>query len=439
MSDDRPTTELGALIAAHPWSRAEFVAHYNRVADKLGESTSLSLRQLDRWIRGDLSTGRPHSAACRVLRHIFALPAERLFSFGTNPGEHNGHDLDERSRPDERELVMTAARESRDHATDAGGFEVAEATLADLRYDIDGLARSYHRTSPTALLSDALAIRNRVWRLLDRTHRPAQAADLYATAGHACALMAAASFDLGYVTAAEQQARAARTYADLIDYRPLLAWCFGLEAEAAYWTGAPRRALDLVSAGLAAAPAGTARVRLHCIGARAWSYLGPTTIEQVNAALSAAAAERETGLGDELHDELGGHFSFNPARQARCNATTYVQLGSGAKAGEYAESALEMYAPTGGQWRLIEAEVYADLAAARLLTDDLDGAVAALTPVWELATHDRREGLLHRLRQSGIPLAHPRWRDAAQVSQLAEQIETFSAASIVRALPPGQD
>src|SRR5262249_15972154 len=76
MSDDRSRTELGALIAAHPWSRAEFVAHYNRVADELGESTSLSLRQLDRWIRGDLATGLPQSAARRVLRRIFALPAE---------------------------------------------------------------------------------------------------------------------------------------------------------------------------------------------------------------------------------------------------------------------------------------------------------------------------------------------------------------------------
>jgi hypothetical protein len=438
MSDERSRTELGALIAAHPWSRAEFVAHYNRVADELGEATSLSLRQLDRWIRGDLATGLPQSAARRVLRHIFALPAERLFSVVMNSDGRDGQGDDEGSCQEEREWVMAAAHESRDHATDVGGFDVAEATLADLRYDIDGLARSYHRTSPTALLSDALAVRNRVWRLLDRAHRPARATDLYVAAGHVCALMAAASFDLGYVTAAEQQARAARTYADLIDYRPLMAWCFGLEAEAAYWTGAPRRALDLVSAGLAIAPAGTARVRLHCIGARAWSYMGPATADRVSTALSAGNTERETGLGDELHDELGGHFSFSRARQARCNATTYVQLGSGAEASEQAGTALELYAPTGGQWRLIEAEVRADLAAARLLTGDLDGAEVALAPVWGLATHDRREGLLHRLRQAGLPLADPRWRDVARVEQLAEQIETFAAASIVRALPAGQ-
>src|SRR6266545_966186 len=345
MSDDRSRTALGALIAAHPWSRVEFVAHYNRVADELGEATSLSLRQLDRWIRGDLATGLPQSAARRVLRHIFALPAERLFSTMVNSSGQSGHDEDKMSRREERE----------------------------------------------------------------------------------------------WVTAAEQQARAARTYADLIDYTPLMAWCFGLEAEAAYWTGAPRRALDLVSAGLAVAPAGTARVRLHCIGARAWSYMGPTTADRVNTALSAADTERETGLGDELHDELGGHFSFSRARQARCNATTYVQLGSSAEASEQARTALELYAPTGGQWRLIEAEVRADLAAAHLLSGDLDGADAALAPVWGLATHDRREGLLHRLRQTGVPLADPRWRDVARVEQLAEQIETFAAASIVRALPAGQD
>ena len=79
------------------------------------------------------------------------------------------------------------------------------------------------------------------------------------------------------------------------------------------------------------------------------------------------------------------------------------------------------------------------MAAAHLLSGDLDGADAALAPIWDLATHDRREGLLHRLRQTGVPLADPRWRDVARVEQLAEQIETFAAASIVRALPAGQD
>jgi hypothetical protein len=69
MSGDRPTTELGALIAAHPWSRAEFVTHYNQVAGELGESTSLSLRQLDRWIRGELS-GLPQSAASSAAPYL---------------------------------------------------------------------------------------------------------------------------------------------------------------------------------------------------------------------------------------------------------------------------------------------------------------------------------------------------------------------------------
>jgi hypothetical protein len=404
---------LGALIAAHPWSRGEFVSYYNRTARERGEATSLSLRQLDRWIRGDLATGLPQSAARRVLRHIFEQPVEHLFTAAMEDGP------EESTGREEQEWVMAAAHESRDHATDLGGLNVTEIALDDLRHDIDGLARGYHITSPTVLLSDALAVRNRVWRLLDHTHRPAQATGLYVAAGQVCALMAAASFDLGYVTAAEQQARAARTYADMVDYRPLIAWCFGLEAEAAYWTGAPRRASDLVSAGLAVAPAGTARVRLHCIGARAWSYLGQAATERVSRALAAADEERGTGLGDELHDELGGHFSFTSARQARCNATTYVQLGAGTQAAEQARTALDLYAPTGGQWRLIEAEVHADLAAARLLDGELDGAEEALAPVWTLTTHDRREGLLHRLRQSGVPLANPRWRDVARVELLA--------------------
>lgn len=154
-----------------------------------------------------------------------------------------------------------------------------------------------------------------------------------------------------------------------------------------------------------------------CAGA-ALQYPGPRvvlsrrrTTERVAASLHAAGRARDADPGtDELHDEIGGHFSFDRARQARCEAATHVQLGRGREAEQAATAALELYAGTNSAWRLIELEVGADLAAARLLSGDLDGAQDALTPIWDLPPHERREGLTHRARQVGALLARPAFR-----------------------------
>ncbi len=425
------TTVLGALIAAHPWTQQEFVRAYNATARQIDEQTSLSLRQLKRWIAGDVASGRPQAAAQRVLRHIFERSIDQLFGWAddeTAAGIAKG--------VDEREWIMAAASDAREHATEAA-VEVSAVTVEDLHGDVSTLAHRYHITPPVRLLSDALAVRNRAWRLLDRTRRPDQLASLYLVAGEVGALMAAATFDLGYVTAAEQQIRAARTYADLIDHRPLAAWCYGLEAEAAYWTGRPRRARELLAAGLAIAPPGTARARLYSIRARAWSYGGPSAADGVDVDVAAAIAERDSGAGDDLHDGLGGHFSFTLARQARCNATTYVQLRDAAAAAGQAQAALDLYGQDPGRWRLIEAEVAADLAAARVIAGELEGAQEALIRVWDLDPGERREGLLHRLRQAASTLDAPVFRRTAAAGALADRIEAYAADSVVRALPAG--
>lgn len=67
-------------------------------------------------------------------------------------------------------------------------------------------------------------------------------------------------------------------------------------------------------------------VRLHCIEARALSHLGDAseTERAIGAAHDARAAA--DGRGDP-HDEIGGEFSFDEARQARCNGSAYVTLG----------------------------------------------------------------------------------------------------------------
>ena len=430
MGSGRHRTLLGLLIEQHPWTHQEFVSVFNTTAQELGESISLSPRQLARWLAGGVVSG-PMPAARRVLRHLFGRTAEELLA--PPSAAVRGSDR----RISERDWVMAAAHQSRDHAMDSTSIDVSAAALENMYDDIVRLARDYHSTPPAKLLSEALRIRNSAYRLLEQARRPARISDLYWIAGHACALMASASFDLGYPNAAEDQARAAHAYAELIAFSPLAAWCRGLQAEAAYWTGAPRRALGLVNAALDRAPQGTPRVRLYSIKARALAYFGDGAASEVADAVQCATAEREEeSRPDRLHDEVGGHFSFDSARQARCEATTYVQLGDGRSAERAAERAISLYRSTGDSWRLINLEVHADLAAARVLSGQLDGVEEALTNIWPVPPEERREGLTHRVQQVG-KLLTSRYRDVATASSLADQIDDFVAASVVKALPNG--
>ncbi|MGH3449508.1 MAG: hypothetical protein ACRDQW_02050, partial [Haloechinothrix sp.] len=108
-----------------------------------------------------------------------------------------------------------------------------------------------------------------------------------------------------------------------------------------------------------------------------------------------------------------------------------------AEAARAAERALELYEDARDDWRLIELEVHADLAAARLLAGDFGGAEDALSPLWSLPPHERREGLTHRVRQAGALLAGNTYQDLRAAASLGERIEDYAAASVVRALPAG--
>jgi hypothetical protein len=141
-----------------------------------------------------------------------------------------------------------AANESSRHAASHGGG-VDSASIEQAHESAARLARRYHQMSPARLLVEARQARDTAYQLLDRTRKSSQTRDLYLTAGYACGLMSLASFDLAVWEAAEEQARAARTYAELADDKALAAWALGTQALIAFWASAPRRAVQLAQRG----------------------------------------------------------------------------------------------------------------------------------------------------------------------------------------------
>jgi hypothetical protein len=261
-------TVLELELRRRRWSRDHTVNELARTARSMGERTfALSVRQLDRWLSGQVRN--PRGVACRVAERRFGKPVEVLLG----PVEP---DLAPATAPlaplaaGVTEFVTVAADTAREHAALSAASVVDVMSLEQLYAEVRRLARAYTSTPPLSLLAGLTRTRDLVYSLLDRTRRPADIRDLYLVAGQVCGLAATTSFDLGYVDAAEDQATAAWTYRQLSGHDTLRAWARSVQATIAFWDGRPGEGLDYVASGLQYAH-GPAAVRLHAIAARAWA------------------------------------------------------------------------------------------------------------------------------------------------------------------------
>jgi DNA-binding XRE family transcriptional regulator len=331
----------------------------------------------------------------------------------------------------EQQVISAVARQSTKHAILAGSANLMAATLEQLASDVQRLARSYPQTSPPSLLGEMVRVRNLAYLMLRRTRRPSQVKELYLIAGQVCGLLALNSLDLGCPGPAADHARAAWSYAEIIEHDGLRAWVRGTQAVVAFWSGRAREAIDLATSGQSCARSGPALVRLRSVEARAWALIGDAT--QTRRAIDASKRALDDDRRDDFHGASGGEFAFSPARQAFCAVASYVQIGDADQAARESDTALELYsaAPVDGRWFRGEFGARADLAAARLMQRELEGTKEALNPVLALPQGWRTARINRRLCQLRHRLAEEPCRSASTARELSERIQQFSAGSIV--------
>lgn len=434
-----PRTLLEKIVHGSDHTVEEWCAQFDAMARKMKESSSLSPRQLHRWMAGQVDNARP--AAKRVAARLWEMPFAQLLAPPGSPARvtrqvAGGVDTVVAESPDAHllEAVTTmAAHESSRHAAEVGGG-VSQSSVEQVQAEVWRLARRFADTPPVMLLAEARRARDLAYAALDRTRRPAQTRELYLAAGQLCGLMAVASFDLAVWEAAAEQARAAHVYAELVDHRGLRAWSRGTQALIAYWTGRPRNALVHIEAGLADAPNGAPRTRLRCIEARAWSHIGGDPRRTTEALRSGdAALESDAGV-DDLHDELGGEFGWGPSRHAACAGTALLALGDAKGAADRVRAALRMM-PDDPFSGLVAERAHIDLACAELSLGRLESAESALQPVWQMPVGLRRHGITDRLSQISRKLSDRTWQGNLQAAELRDRIEVFNADAQGRALP----
>ena len=186
--------------------------------------------------------------------------------------------------------------------------------------------------------------------------------------------------------------------------------------------------------------AGTPTARLHTIAARAYGHLGNTTSAAASAQLALAASEGDAPA-DELHDQIGGEFSFDAARLARCLGSAYVSLKMAEPAEAQARQVLELYGSDAPITRMpkVEIEARIDLAHALILGGHLDAATESLSPVFELPQPQRVHGITKHLTGLRGALALPSFQGSHEALDLGARIEVYAselAGAIAPALPP---
>lgn len=422
-----PANRLDQLIRERSWDVIDFRRAYREIG-----GVELPDRTAHWWVSGNVAT-RPRGAQVKeTLEKLFHEGVDSLFGPPAKPSTSNLVTL---NRMTEVERVMTAGRESVEHAR-AAAASIQPGPIEQVLADARLAASEYFNKPPFALLVDLVSQRNAVYDLLKMTNKPRQKAELYAAAGQLCGLLSSVSWDLGQPAVAADQARAAYTYGQLIDEPSLCSWARALEVTIALWSSRPKDAKRIAEAAILEAPRGTARVRLYAVYSRALAMLGSR--KEVESTLNLMQDELELAGQDLFLDETGGELAFDRARATLCASSAYVALGDSENAESNANLALGLFAEQEeeNRWTAGQLAARIDLGAARVIGRDLAGAEDSLLPVLRLSRDMRTEALIKRLENMDKVLGTQQFRGSIEATRISERIKSFAGDAIGRVKRP---
>ncbi|MFF0630293.1 DNA-binding protein [Streptomyces sp. NPDC004296] len=296
------------------------------------------------------------------------------------------------------------------------------------------LARKYAFVAPMDVFRRGQTLQTKLQDQRDRTQVPAQQQRLLELSGQTMALLATSAFNLGAFDSARRLARAADLYGETARVDVLRAYCDGILAYVAYFTGMPRDAVTKARRAQTYGGLGdVARRRLLAVEARAHGFLGDVESAQHALRLS---EEIENGARDGLHDDVGGEFGFAPERLAMSNSSTTLLVHDSAQAEQSARRALDLIEqrPSDARSAHVLGSAAADVAMARLLDNDVDGAAEALGSLWGIPADQRATGVLVRTGQIQRFLTRPSFRGAALPGELRDRVENFTRTATTRQL-----
>ena len=331
------TTLLQCLMIERHLTREQVIDVLDRRARDMGvRDFALSLRQLDRWLAGDVAT-LPRPSLCRVVEAEFGCPVRRLLAVGSPLDGTASTPQAEALRA--RSTVIAGEVESVLDVTARmgwlGSVNAEDSTLELLDAATEDIIARYGAEGPPRLAPEVVRLRRHVHELLQGHQHPRQRLRLYALAGRLSAM-------LGYMAVGQARFMLARAYcaeafalAAAAEDSDLQAWVRGTESLSAYYQKRYTDALELARDGQRHADGGPQAIRLAVNGeARALGRLGDRrgvdeTIERAYAGVSRLPSR--AGMSPCISLE-----PYSEARVAANAATAYLSLGVTSKVLDYA-------------------------------------------------------------------------------------------------------
>jgi hypothetical protein len=373
--------------------------------------TSLSERQAYRWVAGDIAR-LPYPHARAALEQMFEEPVTRLFGppYGVGAAvTPRGPDQVISSgrgnaRTDwEGQLISMSADRARNFLARAEETNLGPETIDQLTDDVRRLAVASQQQPFPLLLSDLVETQDRAFNLLEGRQKPEQTRDLYLLAGIVSGFLAKATHDVGASHDALTQARAAYACADNAGHDGLRAWIRGLQTLITYWAGRFDDSVRYARLGADAAQRSRGTAGVWLVSSEARSLAALNRIGEARAALTKATEAREHVQPDEL-DQLGSICTFSRPTQLyyAADAMAWGSATEAAEAEQLATEAIDALssapvADRGGYGN--EEGAQCDLAVARLLRGELEGAAEAVTPVLELPRERRQQGIVRSVER----------------------------------------
>lgn len=325
----------------------------------------------------------------------------------------------------DKEMINMAANRARKFVLGIGEGTIASDAIEQIHDDLRGISSVYARQPLSEFLGDLVNIQDVIFSLLERRQQPAHARDLYFLAGVNSGLLAKASHDLSNPQAAMTQARTAFLCAENADHNGLRAWLRGLQSLIAYWASRYTEAIRYAKQGaeFADRARNTCMVWVAMNEARSWAALGNTneTVRSIR-----RAEDAWSGVEPDDMDNLGGISTFTRPRQLYYAADALAWLpGEAQQAETYSADAVAEYSDSNRpEWAFgDQAGSHSDLAISRLQRGEIEGASEALSPVLELPSGQRINGVVRSVEKVQRTLI--KTPDNTKARDLHERIEVF--------------
>ena len=341
-------------------------------------------------------------------------------------------DFCDREKTREDDIVMAAARESSDHAAFIEEARV-DTSIDGLHEDVVRMAQfNGHPQGVAAAFPEIVQVRNRIYSALDGHHHPSHTRDLYFLAGVICGVLNDASHCLGNIAAANEQVRAAWTYAELAGHNSLRVWCRTAQVMLAIRDDRYLNAFALSRSGEAfARDNSVSQARLYSSRVRSLGALGDK--EGALAAFRLVDEANSKGeVYDDLFDGVGGTFGTCVPARNRHLVSGFLRIGLATQAAQTARQSIEMYekGETKGRSFTQETSLRIQLANAYVLSKQVDAARDALVPVFALPLHRRLAWFGDDMKPLVRDLAKISDQRSTEVRVLQEQIEDFFTTSL---------